>query len=638
MCGIGGIINLNGEKIPNLQKRSELMLNDLEHRGPDGKGYWINSKQNVMICNTRLAIVDPLTDIKVPLFLDKKVLSFNGEIYDYIEQKKRLSRLGCRLISQCDSEVLIHGLSLEGEEFLGKIDGMWSLAFYDEEKKSLLLSRDLLGERQLFYTQINNLFIFASEMNCLLTQISENIEYDFSSIISAFQFRSCQPGKTLINGVKKLLPGYNIKITDGCIKIYRHLKYELNSWLDKIGKVKSFEKLIDVYDEEFSSAVKSRVPKDLEFVSTLSGGIDSTLLNVYLSKNSKKPKFCLHGISNNTKDGKDELSMSSYTSNKLNFELKKFDMHNDSIVEIYQQQCANSFDGIFCEGSIGFRQLSKFVKGNNIKILLLSDGVDEFFSGYMSDIDNYYSLNNKIFRNFDFIKSYLKGPLVSNILSKFRRNDILNWAYASDKKFSFRPINGGTNIYDMMQIFFKQDLFNMDYIFGSIHKDYNNLLTKLDFSQKTALAYALNITPDYFNLRADRASYFHSTEFRLPFQKKSIVEMMLATPAPYRFKNNQIGKLVLRKLVERYVGKNVAWKKKIGFYFPAWWDNEFKKKLKMKEIINDSKIFDLEIFKKKSKDKILKNTDSRFFWFSYCLALTDLKIKSKNFNISYVPI
>ena len=145
--------------------------------------------------------------------------------------------------------------------------------------------------------------------------------------------------------------------------------------------------------------------------------------------------------------------------------------------------------------------------------------------------------------------------MISNILSKISRNDILNWAYASDKKFSFRPINGGTNIYDMMQIFFKKDLLNMDYIYGSIHKDYNNLLTKLDFSQKTALAYALNITPDYFNLRADRASYFHSTEFRLPFQKKSIVEMMLATPATYRFKNNKIGKLVLRKLVERYVEK-----------------------------------------------------------------------------------
>ena len=160
MCGIGGVVNLTGEKIPNLQKRSELMLDDLEHRGPDGKGCWINSKRNIMICNTRLAIVDPLYDIKVPLVLNNKVLSFNGEIYDYIEQKNRLSRLGCRLVSKCDSEVLMHGLSLEGEDFLEKIDGMWSLAFYDEEKKSLLISRDLLGERQLFYTQINNLFFF----------------------------------------------------------------------------------------------------------------------------------------------------------------------------------------------------------------------------------------------------------------------------------------------------------------------------------------------------------------------------------------------------------------------------------------------------------------------------------------------
>ena len=101
------------------------MLDDLEHRGgSDGKGCWINSKRNIMICNTRLAIVDPLYDIKVPLVLNNKVLSFNGEIYDYIEQKTDLVDLAAGWFQSVDSEVLMHGLSLEGEDFLEKIDGM----------------------------------------------------------------------------------------------------------------------------------------------------------------------------------------------------------------------------------------------------------------------------------------------------------------------------------------------------------------------------------------------------------------------------------------------------------------------------------------------------------------------------------
>ena len=161
---------------------------------------------------------------------------------------------------------------------------------------------------------------------------------------------------------------------------------------------------------------------------------------------------------------------------------------------------------------------------------------------------------------------------------------------------------------------------------------------KLDFSQKTALSYATTVTPDYFNLRTDRASHFHSVEFRLPFQRKSLVELMIATPATYRFSDVKTGKYILRKLLERHAGKKIAWKKKVGFYFPAWWKKEFQDKMKMTEVISDSDIFRLPVFKKGAKEFVLSKRNPRMFWFSYCLALTNLKLKSRIFDVNYSPI
>ena len=637
MCGIAGIFSLDDQPIDHIVNRSKVILKKLKHRGPDDYGSWFNKEKNSLICNTRLAIVDPNTRVCLPFSDNNKFLSFNGEIYNYKVLKKKLLEKGIKFKTQTDTEVLFHGLRMEGKNFLSRIDGMWSLAFFDSRIKKLLLSRDLLGEKHLFYCIHKNLFIFSSEMNCLLSQLDCEIEYDYSSIISSFKYRSCQPGKTLIKNVFKLLPGHIIELNNGIIKKSRNLKLDPSSWIEKIQKKKSIENLLDLYDEQLSNAVSTRVPSDTDFSSTISGGIDSTLINIYLKKNNFNPKIVLHGISNKQEDGEEEKKFSIETTKKLKLNIKIVDLHNVQTVKTYIQQCSNSFDGIFCEGSVGFRQLAYYTNNSKIKVLLLADGADEFLTGYKSDISNNYFMTNKLLKKISFLKTFFRQSNISKFLSNINMNDIINWSYCDDKKFSFRPINGGTETYDMKKIFNNYCL-NSDNKFGHLDSVYLDISKKLDFSQKTSLSYANSITPDYFNLRTDRASHFHSVEFRLPFQKKSLVELMIATPSYYRIKDQNTGKFILRKLVERHLGKKVAWKKKVGFYFPAWWIDEFKIKLKMREVIGDSEIFKIPIFKKDSKDKILSMKYSRMFWFAYCLSLTNMKLKSKNFDVEYSPI
>ena len=157
MCGISGILSLNGQPIENLQNKIKLMTKLLHHRGPDQEGFFISQNKNFGLSNNRLSIVSPKEFIDLPFSKNKnEFLSFNGEIYNYKSLRENLKNKGINFITSTDTEVLYEFLINYKFENFEKINGMWSFAFYNENKNELLLSRDLLGERHLFYTIDSN--------------------------------------------------------------------------------------------------------------------------------------------------------------------------------------------------------------------------------------------------------------------------------------------------------------------------------------------------------------------------------------------------------------------------------------------------------------------------------------------------
>ena len=147
MCGISGIISLNGKPINNLEEKIKLMTNLLHHRGPDQQGFFINDNKNFALSNNRLSIVAPEEKIELPYTKDKKnYLSFNGEIYNFLSIKSSLVEKGCKFNSSTDTEVLYEFLKYYDNKKFNELNGMWSFAFYDNEKNNLILSRDLLGD------------------------------------------------------------------------------------------------------------------------------------------------------------------------------------------------------------------------------------------------------------------------------------------------------------------------------------------------------------------------------------------------------------------------------------------------------------------------------------------------------------
>ena len=180
----------------------------LRHRGPDQEGVFISKDNLCALGNTRLSITDPKSKKPLPLKSKNKnfVLTYNGEIFNYKSLKIYLKHKGCNFNTETDTEVLLEGLSLENLPFLQKLDGMWAFAYYNIKKKELILSRDVLGERHLFYSISDGVLYFASEPLPIIHELKKkDLKIDDESVINAMLFNGCAPGKSLIKNIKRLL-------------------------------------------------------------------------------------------------------------------------------------------------------------------------------------------------------------------------------------------------------------------------------------------------------------------------------------------------------------------------------------------------------------------------------------------------
>ena len=182
MCGIAGIVSLTGKPVINANIRINQMLKLLSNRGPDSSGKFISKDGLVVLGNSRLAITDIDSKFEVP-FVSKNtnsVLAYNGETFNFNLLKNDLKKRGVIFQTSSDTEVVCEGLSNEGEMFLQKMDGFWGLAFYSLAHKRVLISRDLMGEKPIFYLKNQDEFIFASSMNTILEVMNKPKSIDFS--------------------------------------------------------------------------------------------------------------------------------------------------------------------------------------------------------------------------------------------------------------------------------------------------------------------------------------------------------------------------------------------------------------------------------------------------------------------------
>ena len=274
MCGIAGIINFRGREVESAQLSR--LLDQLAHRGPDGDGTWFNAERNVAFGHRRLAIIDPGPSGYQPMASadGRYVITFNGEIYNFIELRQELEAKGAIFRTQSDTEVILAAWQAWKEDMLPRFNGMWALAIFETHTRHLFLARDRFGIKPLLYAMSPERLVFASEQRAIVRSglITASIDIDVARrlLIDAFGIEGSE--RTLCNEVRRLQGGHFMWLREGKLSVQRW-------WctLDHLPVLPKTEaERVERFRELFQDAVALRMRSDVPIGTCLSGGFDSS--------------------------------------------------------------------------------------------------------------------------------------------------------------------------------------------------------------------------------------------------------------------------------------------------------------------------------------------------------------------------
>jgi asparagine synthase (glutamine-hydrolysing) len=274
MCGIAGIVNFRGGALEPAQLSR--LLDQLAHRGPDGDGIWFNAERNVALGHRRLAIIDPGPSGHQPMASadGRHIITFNGEIYNFIELRRELEARGAIFRTQSDTEVILAAWQAWREEMLPRFNGMWALAIFDTHTNELFLARDRFGIKPLLYAMSPERLVFASEqraiIRCGLIPTSVDVEVARRLLVDAFGIEGSE--RTLCNEIRRLQGGHFIWVREGQLSVRRWWRT-----LDHLPAVPKTEaERVERFRELFQDSVALRMRSDVPIGTCLSGGFDSS--------------------------------------------------------------------------------------------------------------------------------------------------------------------------------------------------------------------------------------------------------------------------------------------------------------------------------------------------------------------------
>ena len=546
MCGILGFIgDWNVDK--------EIALFTLAHRGPDDWGLWENSNKKVVLGHRRLSILDTTDCGRQPMITDdsRYAIIFNGEIYNFIEIRKKLVSYGWSFRSQSDTEVLLKAYIHWGPDCLLKFNGMWALAIWDDKKQELFLSRDRFGKKPLFYSEKNKALMFASEMKALFSGLGR-VEANYDLVEKAkkdfFSYESTQ--ECLIKGIKRFPAGHYGLYKGGELSLIRY-------WctLDHLPEIpRRYEDQVEMFRELFLDACRLRMRSDVPIGTALSGGLDSsgTISSMaYLSKNTmdeRASKDWQHAfVASFPGTPIDERCYAQKVVDHLGIKATYINIDPlKGIDSLYDYLYL--FEEFYLTSPIPFMLTYKEVKDYGTSVTLDGHGADELYGGYDFDFikalkDAGFNLT-KINEILDtYYNSYPKDSAQFEKLPSKTRY-LLTWHLKSFAKRILRrsPLTSQ----DMKHPIWKE----MDYLTKNLYVSTHDTILP-------------TLLRNY-----DRYSMANGVEIRMPFMDYRIVTFAFALPWTSKI-NNGFSKAIIRDALAPLMPYDIAYRKeKVGFNSP----------------------------------------------------------------------
>jgi asparagine synthase (glutamine-hydrolysing) len=616
MCGIAGIFHVESSK-PVDPERVRRMTDAIAHRGPDGSGVW--TAPGIGLGHRRLSIIDLGGGAQPMLSEDESlVLSFNGEIYNFVELRKELEVLGHQFRTNSDSEVIIEAYRRWGPDSVARLHGMFAFALYDVPKRQLLLVRDRLGVKPLFHAALaDGSIIFGSELKALLAHPALRREPDLAAVDDYFAFGYVPDHASIVAGVEKLAAGHYWVLTQGKAPP-RPVQY----WdLDFSNRVKGSEA---EFQEELlrlmRQAVLSRMVADVPLGAFLSGGVDSSSVVALMAEASRVPvKTCSIGFDVGALD---ETEYAQAIAKRFLTEHRSRTVAADDYGLI--DLLSHHFDEPFADASALPTYRVCEMAREHVTVALSGDGADEALAGYRRHVFHHSEERMR-----GLLPQSIRGPLFGTLGSLYPKAD---WAP--------RPLRAKTTLLSLARtgaegyaeavgvtapgqrhtLYSRKMRANIgDY---RAERHMHALMagaparSGLDQAQYADMKLWL---PGDILTKLDRTSMAVGLEAREPLLDHRLLEFAASLPENMRVRRGQ-GKWLMKRTMERYLPEDILYRPKMGFVTPiAQWFRgplaETAREISTSATLAKTGWFEAATISKVAEDHISGRSDnSRLLW------------------------
>ena len=564
MCGICGKYSPSGVTIEELNS----MLDTLVHRGPDDSGCYV--KANIGLGIRRLSIIDLETGDQPISNEDGTIwVIYNGEIYNYQTLRVQLEAKGHLFHTNSDTEVIVHLYEEFGEHCVEQLGGMFAFALWDEPQQKLLLARDRIGQKPLFFARDGSDFLFGSEVKAILALHHQEPELDPLSMHDYLSLRFIPAPSTIFKHIQKLPPAHILVFQDGQIRLRRYWQL---SFREKL--IMSEPDILEALREQLKCTVASHLMSDVPVGAFLSGGLDSSLIVAILARDlERKPKTFSIGVDESDFDELPFARMVSEEYGTHHIEERVSANLIQSLPEMIWHLDEPSDPIAAC-----MFQAARLAS-EHVKVVLGGDGGDELFAGFdryvgARYIDAYSLMPHSL-------RKGLMGPVLARLPDSFRYKSLtqkLRWVHHLSLQASaaeqyaeatcfFRFTHEGKRVLYSDSLWKELSERNSTVVITEPfnHAEADNLLDRMLYTD------FVTRLPEHSLVLTDRMSMAHGLEARSPFLDHQLVEFLAKVPANMKVQNNR-PKHLMRKLAANYLPAPILQREKQGFMLPiAYW-------------------------------------------------------------------
>ncbi len=574
MCGINGIFVIEQNNNFPVEDHIIKMNAAIRHRGTDFSDY--RAVGSGVLGHCRLSIQDLSSSANQPFIKHGLVLVYNGEIYNFRELKSELRDV--EWLTDSDTELLLELWRREGVNCLNKLRGMFAFAIYDLANEELYICRDHFGIKPLYYYSTDDLFIFSSELKAI-KQCGVGLSVDFGVVAESLLLCWIRDSQCIFSEVKKLQPGYYIRFKNNRVEVSEY--WSPRSLLSQKIQQNTDHEWISGLDDVLQKSVKAHLVSDVPVGAFLSGGLDSSLLVAMAAK--QVDDLSCYTIKFSDADKRfEKMADDHYYAERVakNFGLKlnTIDVKPD-LAKLLETVVHHLDEPIGDSAAINTYIICEGARASGIKVLISGAGADEIFAGYRKHLANMYAQRYKNvpepIRN-ALSKSVSLFPS-SGSMSGYK---FIRWAKRFLSFANLEPVDAFLRSYTYYDIANLIDGCNFD---ASAHlsslrdthqdifltaRNYRSLIDAMCFTDLTQFMVGLNLH------YTDRSSMAHSTEVRVPFIDREVVEYSFSMPDNMKIRN-RAQKYILKKVAENWLPQEIIYRPKSPFTLPlrSWIKN-----------------------------------------------------------------